>query len=61
MQSTITAAMAACDAGEGGGALACSCQGMGDGWVSVVELADALRRGRIGGARMGRRGEGVHG
>ena len=36
---------AAHDAGEGGGALSCTCHGMGEGWVSVGGLAAALRSG----------------
>ena len=36
---------AAHDAGEGGGALSCTCHGMGEGWISVVGPAAALRSG----------------
>ena len=37
------------EAGEGGDALSCTCHGMGERWVGVVELAAALRSGWMGG------------
>ena len=40
-----TRLMAAHEAGEGGGALSCTCHGLGEGWVDVVGLAAALRSG----------------
>ena len=48
---------AAHDAVEGGGEPSCTCQGMGEGWVSVGGLAAALRSGCMGGVAGTHRGD----